>query len=148
MNMKYGNHSVYRLEYHIVLVVKYRRPCIIPEIGDFLVSESRRLLEMWESELIEGNYDKDHIHLLVSMSPKYAPMNFIASLKNTLARNVRKKYGEYLKQYLWGGAFWSASYYIASTGGASLDTIQKYIQQQGKPKKERKKRNNSSPAQS
>jgi putative transposase len=135
MEMKKGNHSIYCLNYHVVFVVKYRKKCITPEIGEFLLDNARRLLEKWDGELLEGNTDLDHIHLLISMNPKYELARYIGSLKNSLARNVRKQYGDELKEYLWGDSFWSDSYYIASTGGADLDTVKKYIEDQGKPKR-------------
>ena len=135
MELHKGNHSVYSLQYHLVLVVKYRKRCITKEIGEFLVSESARLLESWNGGLIEGNFESDHLHLLISMDPKYELARYVGVLKKTLSRNVRQKYGDYLAQYLWGGSFWSDSYYIATTGGANLETIQQYIQSQGKPKR-------------
>jgi putative transposase len=135
MEMKKGNHSVYCLTYHVVFVVKYRKKCITPEIGNYLLDNAKRLLQLWDGELIEGNTDQDHIHLLISMNPKYELARYIGVLKNSLARNVRNQYSEYLKQFLWGDSFWSDSYYIATTGGVNLDTIQKYIENQGKPKR-------------
>jgi putative transposase len=115
--------------------VKYRKKCITPEIGNYLLDNAKRLLQLWDGELIEGNTDQDHIHLLISMNPKYELARYIGVLKNSLARNVRNQYSEYLKQFLWGDSFWSDSYYIATTGGVNLDTIQKYIENQGKPKR-------------
>ena len=53
---------------------------------------------------------------------------------------VRKEYAEHLNKFLWGHSFWSDSYYIGTTGGANLDTIQKYIENQGKPKRKYSKR--------
>jgi putative transposase len=133
--MKKGNHSVYCLTYHVVFVVKYRKKCITPEIGNYLLDNAKRLLQLWDGELIEGNTDQDHIHLLISMNPKYELARYIGVLKNSLARNVRKQYSEYLKQFLWGDSFWSDSYYIATTGSVNLDAVQKYIENQGKPKR-------------
>ena len=56
-------------------------------------------------------------------------------LKNTTARMVRKEHGEAIKDFLWGDSFWSDSYYLGTTGGSTLDVIQKYIEDQGKPKR-------------
>lgn len=130
-----GKHCVYDLNFHLVLVVKYRKKCINQEIGDFLISECKRLIEMYNGMLTEGNYDMDHIHLLISMPPTCKMDNFVGMLKNTLSRNVRKQYGEYLQQYLYGDSFWSDSYYLGTTGGANLETIRQYIEYQGQPKR-------------
>lgn len=138
-----GNHSVYILEYHLVLVVKYRKKCITEEIGKYLLSEADRLLKMWNGALIEGNFEADHVHLLISMDPKYELARYVGVLKKTLSHNVRAKYKDHVSKYLWGESFWSGSYYIASTGGAGLDVIQQYIQDQGKPKRAYKQKSTS-----
>lgn len=90
---------------------------------------------MYNGSLTEGNHDKDHIHLLLDMPPTCKMDDFIGMLKNTLARNVKKRYGDYLEQYLYGSSFWSDSYYLSTTGGANLDTVKQYIEQQGQPKR-------------
>ena len=148
MDLNRGNHSVYLLNYHLIIVVKYRRKCITPEIREFLVKESARLLEeKWEGSLIEGNTDLDHIHLLVSLNPKYAISPPVGSLKNTLARSARKKYGNHIKKYLWKEAFWAPSYYITTVGDLSVERVQEYIESQGRPRRKYTRKGNSSPAQ-
>lgn len=95
-----GNHSVYNLQYHIVLVVKYRRKCINYEVGTFLISEATRVLEVHGCALVEGNYDRDHIHLLISTTPTTEPAKLIGILKKVLSYGVRKNYKNYLVDYL------------------------------------------------
>ena len=133
-------HCVYRLDYHIVLVVKYRKQCITDEIGTFLVDRSRIVAEAFGGDLIEGKADLDHLHLVISLPPAVCISDFVASLKNTTSRMVRKQYAEYLKQYLWGNSFWTDSYFISSTGGAALDIIMKYVESQGNPKRAYRKK--------
>ena len=133
-------HCVYELTFHAVLVVKYRKKCITKEIGEYLIKRSEIVIEKNGGHLIEGNSDIDHIHLLLSLQPDLNLSNFMGSLKNTTSRMVRKKYKEYLDKYLWKESFWSDSYYLGTTGGASLDIIQKYIEDQGKPKRKYTKR--------
>ena len=62
-------HSKYRLEYHLILVTKYRKPCITPEMLQYLRRECQRLLELNGIELLEMNGETDHIHLLFSAPP-------------------------------------------------------------------------------
>ena len=133
-------HCVYELTFHAVLVVKYRKKCITKEIGQYLIERSKIVIEKNGGHLIEGNSDIDHIHLLMSLQPDINLSNFMGSLKNTTSRMVRKEYNEHLNKYLWGESFWSESYYLGTTGGASLDVIQKYIEDQGKPKRKYSKR--------
>lgn len=129
---KLGNHCVYRLQYHVVFVTKYRRPCITDEMGIYMVENADRILKQWQGRVLEGKSDKDHIHLLIEMHPKYELSKYIGVLKQTLSRIIRRDYPEEVNRYLWGDAFWSKSFYIATAGGASLETLKKYIESQGK----------------
>lgn len=62
-------------------------------------------------------------------------------MKQVSARQVRKKYKDYLKEYLRGDSFWTDSYYLGSTGGANLDVIEEYIKKQGQPKRKYVRKN-------
>ena len=132
-------HCVYRLDYHVVFVVKYRRKCITDEIGLFLIEECKKIVEKNNGVLVEGKSDCDHIHILISMPPSVRMSDVIGSLKNSTSRMVRKTYPEHLSKYLYGESFWSDSYYIATTGGANIETIRQYIENQGKPKRKYQK---------
>ena len=139
-----GNHSVYGLQYHIVLVTKYRKKCMDDEISEFLKQDVTRLINGMEGNVIEVNTDKDHIHILAELSPKRSIQDIIGVLKGCTARNVKTKYGGRLSKFYYGEkySFWSNSYFISTTGGACLDVIQKYIEQQGivRPKGRPKKK--------
>ncbi|PRR59242.1 IS200/IS605 family transposase [Borreliella burgdorferi] len=87
---------------------------------------------LWKVTLNEFNHDKDHIHLLLKFTPNIQPSKFINNLKTVSSRLIRKKYSTYLDKYYWKPYFWSRSYCLISTGGASIDIIKKYIQNQNK----------------
>ncbi len=125
-------HSKYRLEYHLILVTKYRKPCITPEMLQYLRRECQRLLELNGIELLEMNGKTDHIHLLFSAPPQVCLANVINSLKSSTSRLIRKTYAEHLAQFYWKPYFWSRSYLILSSGGTPIEVIRKYIQEQGK----------------
>lgn len=125
-------HSQYRLEYHLILVTKYRRSCITPEMLEYLTQECRRLLALSEAELLEMNGEADHIHLLISAPPQICLAKMINSLKSTTSRLVRKKYADHLARFYWKPYFWNRSYLILSSGGAPIEVIRRYIQEQGK----------------
>lgn len=125
-------HSQYRLEYHLVLVTKYRKPCITPEMLQYLKEECSRLLALSGTELLEMNGEADHIHLLISAPPQVCLANVINSLKSSTSRLVRKKYADHLAGFYWKPYFWSRSYLILSSGGAPIEVIRRYIQEQGK----------------
>lgn len=130
MEYRHGKHSVYSLNYHIVFVTKYRRPCITEEIGDFLKAEIIRLIESMEGHVSEVEYHRDYIHILAELSPKHAISEQIGVLKGVTARNVKKRYGDQIAQYLWEGQFWAPSFFIATAGGVTLDVLKKYVAEQ------------------
>lgn len=133
MEYRKGNHSVYGLQYHIVLVTKYRRRCLDAEISDFLKQDICRLINGMEGNVLEINTDMDHIHILTELSPKRSIQDVIGVLKGCTSRNVKTRFKDNLSEYYYGDnySFWSASYFISTTGGVNLDVIKKYIEQQG-----------------
>lgn len=134
---KRKQHSVYLLTYHVVFVVKYRRKVITDEMAEFMKGEAARLMKGYGGELMEMNADRDHVHLLVSMDPSMAPAKYICSLKTQLSKSVRARFADQYRNVLWGDAFWSSSYFICTTGGANIETVRKYIEEQGHERKKR-----------
>lgn len=123
-------HAVYGLQYHIVFVTKYRQKCINQEIGERLKQEFIRLIEGREGRVLAIEVMEDHVHILAELSPKYAIASEIAMLKGVTARILRRDYKEYITPYLWKGKFWSGSYFIASSGGVTLDVLKQYVENQ------------------
>ena len=79
--------------------------------------------------------EADHVHLLVSMPPKAAPAKLVNSLKGVSSRHLRRRKFAEVRQALWGDHFWSPSYFVASTGGATLAKVKTYIRQQRMPQR-------------
>ena len=123
-------HSEYSIHYHLVLVTKYRHRCITTEMATYLESQYIRLLESWNCELLECNGEPDHLHLLISSNPKIQPSKIINSLKTATSRLVRKEFSEHLKQFYWKPVFYSRSYCLVSCGGAPLEIVKQYLEQQ------------------
>lgn len=125
---------IYKLQYHLVLVTKYRNKCLTNEILLWLEDEFIRLLSGNDCSLEEFNGEGDHIHALISLHPSIAPATLINMLKTVTSRMAKKKFGEHLKKYYWGtNALWNRSYCLLSVGGAPLDLLKKYIEQQDRP---------------
>lgn len=122
--------SVYNIHYHLVLVTKNRRCCITPEVAAYLESQYRRLLKTWYCELLECNGEPDHLHLLISANPKIQPSKMVNSLKTATSRLVRKEFSEYLGKFYWKPVFYSRSYCLVSCGGAPLELVKQYLDQQ------------------
>jgi putative transposase len=85
------------------------------------------------SELLEFNGELDHVHLLVAFHPHVALSNLVGKLKGKSAYVLRRDYFPQIKDKLWGNHFWSPSYCAVTCGGAPLEIVKKYIQQQISP---------------
>lgn len=131
LNHKVNRHAVYSLKYHLVLTTKYRHPCINGELYEFLETDSRRLFGLWNVDVIEINHDKDHVHFLLEIPPQVQISKLINNYKTVTSRMLKKNFPEYLKQFYWKESFWNRSYLILSSGGSPIETIKKYIQDQG-----------------
>jgi putative transposase len=128
-----GRHVVYNLHAHLVFVTKYRRGVFTDEMLIRCEELMREVCADFEVELREFNGEHDHVHLLVHYPPKVTLSKLVNSLKGVSARMLRKEYSAHVRKYLWGGHFWSASYFAGSVGGAPLTVLKQYIEQQKRP---------------
>ena len=144
-NINSNRHSVYSLKYHLVVITKYRHKCITSNMLEELEKIFTRLLNDKDCKVLEFGGEKDHIHVLFETPPHIQLSKLINTLKTVSSRLIKKDYEEHLKDYYWESAFWSRSYLIISTGGATIETSKKYIQNQGEKEKNRL---NSSPPES
>ena len=131
--LHHHRHCVYRINLHIVFITKYRKKVITPEILKDLENIFSRLCANAKGELVEFKGESDHVHLLVDISPDIAPAKLVNTLKTISSRMIRKKYAEYLQPFYWKPVFWTGAYFVTSTGGAPLETLLTYIQNQNAP---------------
>jgi len=127
-----GRHVVFNLHVHLVFSTKYRRGVITDRVRDFLRDSMAKVCQDFESELLEFDGEDDHVHLLVAYPPKVAISLLVSRLKGASARRLRNMAFPEVKQKLWGNHFWSPSYCAISCGGAPLEVIKRYIQDQRK----------------
>ena len=132
LNLQTNQHSVYSLSYHLILVTKYRHPCMTQEIQTRIQEVVESLFEKWGCTLIELNGEIDHIHILFEAPPQIRLASTINSLKSVTSRYIRKEFPEELEPFYWKPYFWSNSYFLISTGGAPIEIIRQYIEDQGK----------------
>jgi len=125
-----NNHSVFLMHYHLVFVVKYRRKVINEDVSNRLKEIFERIQPKYNITLQEWNHDKDHIHILFKGNPNTEISKFINAYKSASSRLIKKEYPQIRKQ-LWKEYFWSRSFCLLTTGGAPLEVIKKYIEQQG-----------------
>jgi putative transposase len=127
-------HCAFNLNYHLVIVTKYRRKCITASMLQRLKTICTELTQKWACELLEFNGEADHLHLLLSLNPKIAPSIFVNNLKTVTSRLIRKEFASHLERIYWKKpVFWSRSYCILTCGGAPLSIIKQYIEQQKAP---------------
>ena len=128
--METNNHSVFSLNYHLVLVVKYRRKVISDKISNRLKEIFLYIQPNYNITLKEWNHDKDHVHILFSAHPKSELTKFLNAYKSASSRLIKKEFPE-IRSKLWKEAFWSQSFCLISVGGVTLDVLKSYIETQG-----------------
>jgi len=121
---------VFSLNYHLILVVKYRRKVINDSISDRLKEIFEYIQVPYNVSVKEWNYDKDHIHVLFSAHPNSEISKFLNAYKSASSRLIKKEYPQ-IREKLWKEAFWSKSFCLITAGGAPLDVIRQYIESQG-----------------
>ena len=130
MNLETNNHSVFSLNYHLILVVKYRRKVISDEISGRLREIFEAIQPAYHITLQEWNHDRDYVHILFSAHPKSELSKFLNAYKSASSRLIKKEYPE-IRTQLWKEFFWSRSFCLISTGGATNEIIRAYIERQG-----------------
>jgi putative transposase len=136
LKLKSRKHMTFRLCYHLILTLKYRKDILTKEMQDRLEQILTTLLVKWQCEPIELGGEGDHIHILFDGYPGLNLVNFIKNLKSVSSRRMRKEYEEYLDSHLWGGEFWNDDSTIISVGAsASIEVLIDYIKNQGKADK-------------
>lgn len=131
MELQSNNHSVFSLNYHLILVIKYRRKVLNEALSLRLKAIFEEISTKYHIKIVEWNHDCDHVHILFSAHPNTEISKFINAYKSASSRLIKKEF-PMLRKQLWKEFFWSRSFCLISTGGANIDTIKKYIQNQGK----------------
>lgn len=121
---------VAKLRVHLVLITKYRRKVFTKEMLKRLREIFTETCLQMDGELLEFNGEHDHVHLLATYPAKTSLSNFIGKLKGKSSFHLRREFGRELEKKLWGVHLWSPSYCVISCGGASLEVLQEYIQNQ------------------
>ena len=121
-------HTQWECKYHIVFAPKYRRQIIYGKIKQDIGQMIRKLCEYKGVEIIEAEACKDHIHMLVSLPPKYSVSQFMGYLKGKSSLMIFEKYAN-LKYKYGNRHFWCRGYYV-STVGKNRKAIEQYIRNQ------------------
>lgn len=129
-DLKSSSHSVYSLNYHLILVVKYRRKIFTnEEIIDELKERTRNIAKNYDIQITNQEADEDHMHILFSSKPTSNLTKFINALKTGTSKSIRHRFD--VEDKLWKNVFWSDSYCLITTGEVTLDQLKKYVENQG-----------------
>lgn len=131
MKLDNNNHSVFLLHYHLVMCIKYRRKVIDNSISDRLKDIFIDISPNYGVELLEWNHDTDHVHLLFKAKPNTEISKLLNAYKSASSRRIKNEFPS-IRKSLWKEYFWSKSYCLVTTGGAPLEIIKQYIENQGK----------------
>ena len=122
------SHTKWECKYHVVFLPKYRRKVLYGQIRQDLGEVFRELARQKESRIDEGHLQPDHVHLLVSIPPKYAVAQVVGSLKGKSAIYIARTYGGRLRNFL-GEHFWARGYFV-TTVGHDEEAVRQYIRAQ------------------
>jgi len=124
------SHTKWDCKYHVVWIPKYRRKTLFGELRSNLVEVFHELARQKESKIIEGHLQPDHIHMLISIPPKYSIAQVIGYMKGKSAIHIARTYLGQRKNYN-GMSFWARGYFV-TTVGADEETVRIYIRDQEK----------------
>ena len=109
------SHAVWDCKYHIVWIPKYRRKVLYGELRKHLGEVFRGLARQKESRVMEGHLMPDHVHMFISIPPKYAVAQVIGFIKGKSAIHIARTYGGRKKNFV-GEHFWARGYYVSTAG--------------------------------
>src|SRR3989338_828855 len=133
MEIEHASHCTYRIRYHMVFVVKYRKHMLLQKVS---LKEFEKILrgigERYWFKFEAVGVDEDYFHFVIGAPPKYAPSSIMGMIKSISAKQIFKDHLE-VKDFLWGGNFWSAGGHIDTVSEfGGLERIKKYVREQGR----------------
>ena len=128
-DLHYGRTSVYSLQYHLILVTKYRRDVIVGDVKDALSKLLTSLCEDMSVTIVAMELMPDHVHLLIDAKPTTAISSVVKGLKGVSAKLLFRDH-PVVKSKLWGGHLWQPSYFACTVSERSQAMIKEYIESQ------------------
>ena len=134
MAPKASAHAVYDLKYHFVWTPKYRKELLNGEVAEALAEILQRVAEAYDMEIDTMEVMEDHVHVFLSVPPRYSPARVMQIMKSISARELFARF-PWVRRKLWGGEFWGDGYFVRSVGDqVTTEIIRRYIQYQKGPK--------------
>ena len=136
MKLRKACHCSYRIRYHMVFVVKYRKSLISSEVFEFMKQICQGIQERYFLFFDAIGHESNHVHIVVEGAPKYSPSRIMQICKSILAIQIFKKFPKIKEEELWGGEFWSDGGHIDTVGdGRALTAVKNYVLNQGRDDK-------------
>ena len=131
MKLHKAAHTVYKTQYHIVWVTRYRRKILVPNLAKYLklkLQEVRKFHPDWFIE--EIGIAPDHVHLHMIIPPKYAVSDVVNTLKSVTSAEMKEQFARFLQKVYWDGqGIWSRGFFV-STVGINEAVIRNYVRYQ------------------
>jgi len=128
------NHCKYMIKLHMIFVVKYRKPLLVGDLGEDIKQIMFDISKKEDSKFSVNTMevDRDHLHMLLDIEPTISAVSIVNRLKFMSTHRIWELRKDELKKDFWKEqTFWSDGYFVCSTGDACLETIKKYIEEQG-----------------
>ena len=122
------SHTKWECKYHVVFIPKMRRKALYGQLRLHLREVFRDLAQQRESRIEEGHLMPDHVHMMISIPPKYSVSQVIGYIKGKSAIHIARVYGERRRNFV-GQHFWARGYFV-STVGRDEQVIREYIRHQ------------------
>ena len=127
-NYKTLQHTEWDCKYHVVFIPKYRRKVLYGTLREYLGEIFRRLARQKECEIEEGNLVVDHVHMMISIPPKYSVSQVVGYIKGKSAIQIARQFSGRRRNFT-GQHFWARGYFV-STVGRDEEVIRNYIRHQ------------------
>ena len=124
------SHTAWDCKYHVIFIPKCRRKVLYAQLRTHLGEVFRQLAAQRESRIVEGHLMSDHVHMMISIPPKYAVSQVVGYIKGKSAIHLARVYGERKRNFV-GQHFWARGYFV-STVGRDEEVIRAYIRNQEK----------------
>ena len=122
------SHTKWECKYHVIFIPKMRRKVLYGQLRQHLAGVFRELARQRESEIEEGHLMPDHVHMMISIPPKYSVSQVVGYIKGKSAIHIARVYGENRRNFV-GQHFWARGYFV-STVGRDEEVIRRYIRHQ------------------
>ena len=127
VNYRSNNNVIYSCKYHIIWCPKYRRKVLVGDVEIRLKELIHEIAKELKVEIIEVETDKDHVHVLAEVDPQFGVNAFIRRVKGKTSRVLRDEFPHLRKRI---PTLWTNSYFVSTVGGAPLEIVKQYIENQ------------------